>query len=83
MDYLVGKLHEELGIVPYYHDSLLTDGVQRAFATYPGRMVSGAGGASCWTGWLGILALRDPFILEKCRGQGRFNGAFRTWHILQ
>ena len=34
MDYLVGKLHEELGIVPYYHDSLLTDGVQRASDTY-------------------------------------------------
>lgn len=33
-DYLVGRLHEELGIVPYYHDSLLTDGVQRASDTY-------------------------------------------------
>ena len=34
MDYLVGKLHREWGIVPYHHDSLLIDGVQRAFVTY-------------------------------------------------
>ena len=34
MEYLVVQLHEEWGTMPYHHDSLLIDGVQRAYVTY-------------------------------------------------
>lgn len=34
MAYVVRQLHEELGIVPHYHDPLLTDGMQGTSSTY-------------------------------------------------
>lgn len=36
MAYATGQLHEELGIVPHYHDPLLIDGIQGTSDTYIG-----------------------------------------------
>ena len=37
MAYVVGELHEELGIMPHYHDPQLIDGMQGNFATCTGH----------------------------------------------
>jgi len=50
MDFLVGPLHEGLDMVPYYHDSLLIDGMRRAFSTYT---------------WQGSEWIKGSFMLDR------------------
>lgn len=63
MAYVVGQIHEELGMVPHYHGPLLIDGIQGTCGTYTGQEVSGARGASGGIRWIGIPILRDSFML--------------------